>query len=235
MNRNFSFIAIISVGILISLAIFFMRSSEKDVLYDNKNPVNSSPAVGISDNVRPPDRSDHILGNPNAPVKIIEFSDLECLFCKVFHSTMLDVMESYGKSGKVAWVYRHLPIDTLHSKARTEAVAAECAGELGGGDVFWEYIKKIFEVTPSDNGLNLGLLPEIAHEFGIDTAEFKECLESGKYDAHIEEDLNDAINSGASGAPYSIAFIKNKKTMVIPGSKDSEIILLIIDKMLKEL
>ena len=102
--------------------------------------------------------ADHILGNPNAEVFIVEYSDLECPFCKQFHKSMLEIMSEYGAEGKVAWVYRHFPLDQLHSKARKEAEATECATELGGNDAFWEYTNKIFEITPSNNGLNLELL-----------------------------------------------------------------------------
>src|SRR3546814_2871400 len=67
------------------------------------------------------------MGSPDASVKVIEFSDFECPFCKGFHRTMGQVMEEYGQDGKVAWVYRHFPIDSIHSKARKEAQASECA------------------------------------------------------------------------------------------------------------
>src|SRR3546814_20902810 len=74
----------------------------------------------------------HVLCIPDASGKGIEFSDFESPFCKGFHRTMGQVMEEYGQDGKVAWVYRHFPIDSIHSKARKEAQASECAAELGG-------------------------------------------------------------------------------------------------------
>lgn len=109
-----------------------------------------------SDSVRPVGEGEHLRGDPKATVKIVEFSDLECPFCKRFHLTMQQVMEEY--SGKVAWVYRHFPLDSLHSKARKEAEATECAAELAGNDGFWAYIDKLFEITPSNNGLDPSLL-----------------------------------------------------------------------------
>lgn len=111
---------------------------------------------GESSNVRKVDDSDHLRGDPKASVKVVEFSDLECPFCKRFHLTMQQLMEGY--SGKVAWVYRHFPLDSLHPKARKEAEASECAAELGGNDGFWAYIDKLFEITPSNNGLDPNLL-----------------------------------------------------------------------------
>src|SRR3989338_9642950 len=61
--------------------------------------------------VAPIGTSDHILGDPSAPVKIIEYSDLECPFCSRFHETMKQVMDEFGKDGKIAWVYRHFPLE----------------------------------------------------------------------------------------------------------------------------
>lgn len=101
---------------------------------------------------------DHIAGNPQADLIIIEYSDPECPFCKRFHETMVQAMDEYGKQGKVAWVYRHFPLDAIHSKARHEAEAIECAGELGGNDKFWEYVNTLYKITPSNNQLDPTLL-----------------------------------------------------------------------------
>lgn len=109
-----------------------------------------------SSNVRSVNEGDHLRGDPKATVKIVEFSDLECPFCKNFHFTMQQIMSEYP--GKVSWAYRHFPLDSLHPKARKEAEASECAAELGGNDGFWSYVDKLFEITPSNNGLDPNLL-----------------------------------------------------------------------------
>ena len=100
------------------------------------------------ENVAPITAKDHIRGSADAEVIIVEYSDTECPFCKRFHETMKQIMAEYSPSGKVAWVYRHFPLDSLHQKARTEAVALECASELGGNDAFWRYADRLFEITP---------------------------------------------------------------------------------------
>lgn len=99
---------------------------------------------------------DYALGDPSAALTIIEYSDLECPFCKTFHATMQRVFDAYP--GQIYWVYRHFPLDSIHPKARKEAEAAECAGELKGNDAFWKYIDTLFEQTPSNNGFDLNLL-----------------------------------------------------------------------------
>ncbi len=187
---------------------------------------------------KPVDGEDHILGNPDAPVKLIEFSDFECPFCKRFHLTMKRLMNEYGENGKVAWVYRHFPLDSLHAKARKEAQAAECANELGGNEAFWAYSDRLFEVTPSNDRLDLAVLPRIAQEIGLDRAKFEACLggdaRGGKYAAHIEADVQDAIASGGTGTPYSLVIAPNGKTFPINGAQPYAALKSIIDLALRE-
>jgi protein-disulfide isomerase len=104
----------------------------------------------MSVEMRPVNTDDHILGNKDAQIIIVEYSDFECPFCKVFHKTMHEVVE---KNSDIAWVYRHYPIVQLHPNASREAEASECAWEQKGNDGFWKYADKLFEITPSNNGL----------------------------------------------------------------------------------
>jgi protein-disulfide isomerase len=115
----------------------------QDALKNNKTPLDKQ--------VAPVSPDDHIVGNINAKIIIVEYSDLECPFCKVFHNTMHQVVEA--NNGDVAWVYRHFPIPQLHPKAFRQAEATECAWEQGGNEAFWKYTDRIFEITPSNNGL----------------------------------------------------------------------------------
>jgi len=103
--------------------------------------------------VRPVDPAkESVKGNKNASVTIIEYSDFECIFCSRFHETMNKLVSAYNND--VRWVYRHFPIDELHRKARTEALASECAREQGK---FWEFTDSVFSVTPSNDGLDITL------------------------------------------------------------------------------
>lgn len=144
---------------------------------------------------------DYIRGNPSAPITIVEYSDLECPFCKRFHPTVQQALAEYGD--KVRWVYKHFPLDAIHSKADKEAEAAECAGELGGSEKFWAYLDKVFEVTPSNNGLDLNLLPQIAKDLGLDQKAFEGCLNSGKYAEKVESQYQEGIRLGVNGTPGS--------------------------------
>ncbi|MCC6290911.1 DsbA family protein [Candidatus Nomurabacteria bacterium] len=152
------------------------------------------------------DNTDHIRGNPSAQITILEYSDLECPFCKQFHKTMEQVMKSYGND--VRWVYRHLPLE-IHPKAQKEAEATECVAALGGEDKFWQYTDKIFDITPSNNGLDLALLSQLAEELGINRQAFDSCLTNGESVQRIKRDVDNAVETGAAYTPFSI--IINKK------------------------
>ena len=145
---------------------------------------------------------DHIRGNINtAKIAVVEYSDLECPFCKRFHETMNQVMSEY--KDQVVWVYRHFPLESLHSKAKHEAVAAECAATLGGNDMFWQYIDKVFEVTPSNDGLDPAQLSKIADDLKLDKKAFADCLTKNDQ-TKIEAQIAEAEDNGAEGTPFPI-------------------------------
>lgn len=201
MNDKFTLpISIIIAGLLIGGGIYLNGKMESE-----KTP---TPNKVMSDNaknsIRPIDANDHILGSSKARVIVVEYSDTECSFCKQFHSTMLRIMKEYGTNERVAWVYRHFPIPEIHKKAAKEAEALECAAELGGNAKFWEYTNRLYEVTPSDDGLDPKELTNIAKYVGLPSDKFGTCLESGQYAPRVEMDANNAKEMGASGTPYSV-------------------------------
>lgn len=196
------------------------------------SPFRPPPPEDVVGTFRPIDpKTDHIRGPADAVVKIIEYSDTECPFCKRFHPTMQQAVREYP--GKVAWVYRHLPLRSLHSKAAKEAEATECANELGGNDKFWAYLDKMFEVTPSNDGLDLAQLPQIATDVGLDRAKFETCLNSGKYAQRVSDDENDATSAGARGTPFSIVLGTKGEKLPIGGALPFGSVKSLIDSVLK--
>ena len=206
-------IAVIVAGALIAGAVLYAGRGDGDAA---KTP-NSPPAATSEITIRPVGATDHILGNPEARVFLIEYSDLECPFCKRFHPTVHQLMENYGKVGDLAWVYRQFPIESLHSQAPFESQATECVAELAGNDAFWRYVDKIFEVTPANNGLDLALLPQLAEEIGVDPARFKECQDSGRHQERIAEDIKDGIAAGLQGTPYSVFVTRDGRKFPVSG------------------
>lgn len=189
------------------------------------------PPTRQAGQIRPVTDQDHIRGDRKAKVSLVEYSDLECPFCKRFHPTMQQALKEYA--GKVRWVYRHFPLDQIHPKADKEAEATECAGELGGEDSFWRMADKIFEVTPSNNGLSLDDLPNLALQIGLDKNRFKACLDGGKFASRVEEDYQDGIKGGISGTPGTIIIDAKGGTTLIPGALPYENIKQAIEKALQ--
>ena len=87
--------------------------------------------------------SDHIRGNPQAEITLVEFSDMQCPFCSRFHPTALQALKEYGD--KMRWVYKHFPLDAIHPQARPSAEASECVWEQAGDEGFWEFTDAMFE------------------------------------------------------------------------------------------
>lgn len=167
--------------------------------------------------VTPLTSRDHLRGDKNARILLIEYSDLECPFCKRFHTEVQKAVDSFPK--EAAWVYRHFPLDQLHSKADKEAEATECAAQLGGEESFWKMVDKIFEATPSNNGLNLDDLPKLASEIGLNETNFKSCLDSGRYAKRVEEDYQSGVSSGVQGTPANFLLdTKTGKQIALPGA-----------------
>ena len=146
---------------------------------------------------------DHIYGNPDAKVSLIEYSDFECPFCKRFHPTAKKLVESYD--GKVNWVYRHFPLSFHNPGAQKQAEASECAAELGGNDAFWRYADLIYQRTRSNGkGFPLDRLVPLAKEIGLDGEKFQACLDGGKMAARVSEDSTEGIQIGITGTPGNV-------------------------------
>lgn len=174
--------------------------------------------------------NDHYIGQRNAKIVIIEYSDLECPFCKIFHYTMKEILNTYPND--VAWVYRHYPIPQLHAKAIKEAEATECAAELGGNQAFWNYLDEIFATTNSNDSLDLAELPRIAGTIGLDVTAFNECLDSGRHTEAVTKDIV-RLQKQRLGTPYSVITLNGDKKYIINGAEPLASIKLKIDSLLK--
>jgi protein-disulfide isomerase len=224
--------SIIVSGALIGAGVYFSST--------NPNPTPRGQAIPVIDSVtlREVNADDHLLGDPNAPVIIVEFSDTGCPFCKQFHKTMLQVMDTYGKDGRVAWVYRHFPIVSLHKNAPKEAEASECVADIGGNDKFWQYINAIYDKAGGNNVFDSLALTSLAKEVGIDEEKFSSCLNSGKMKSKVDEDVSDGTIAGVvgpnSGTPYSVLVTRSGQKIVIKGAQPFTTMKAIIDTALAE-
>lgn len=154
---------------------------------------------------------DPVLGDKNAPVTIVEFSDYECPFCKRhFDETLPQLMKTYVDTGKVKIVYRDFPLSFHDPMATKEAVAANCAGKQGGDTAYFKYHDAIFTRTKSNgNGLSETDLATIATDLGLNISSFNTCLSDPAQTDEVKKDIADGAAAGASGTP---TFVIGKTT-----------------------
>jgi protein-disulfide isomerase len=166
-------------------------------------------------------------GDKNAKVKIVEFADFRCPFCKMFFDqTESRLIQDYINTGKAVFYFRQLPI--LGPASTLAANAAECANEQGK---FWEMHDYLYKNQPPENDTSMytvDRLTEIAASLGISTAQFKNCLSSSKYQNNLDKDLSDGKQAGVSGTPT--VFINGE---IIKGAQAYEKYKTIIEKNLK--
>lgn len=163
--------------------------------------------------IRKPDSKDRIRGNADARYMLVEYSDLECPFCKQAHPDIAKLMDA--NKDNLAWVFRHFPL-SFHPKAQKTAEAAECANELGGNTAFWQMTDAIYEKMPA---LELSQLPDVATEIGLDATAFKTCLDSGKHGNTVKDQQAEGTKAGVAATPTSVLYdTKTGKNLVVEGA-----------------
>ncbi len=244
--------AIIIAGAMIAISLFVVNSGK-------------SPAAGaqptVAQEIRGVQDTDHIRGNPNADIVIVEYSDTECPFCKQYHETLKQIVTEYGAEGKVAWVYRHFPIPSLHPKATKQAEALECAAEQGGNETFWKYTDLLYSTTKSNNALDIGVynepkdvplgpdgkpyytqknprtatdagqLSDMAQQLGLNVAQFEDCLKTGTYAERVNTDQQEVVAAGGQGTPHSILIVDGEQ-IPLEGAQPIDVVRGLIDSLL---
>jgi protein-disulfide isomerase len=200
---------IIALSILLSggvLEVKGLTSKKAGVFASTAPSASSAPVAAAAPETGPVKVSvddDAVLGNPDAPITMIEFSDYECPFCKRhFDQTYPELKKNYIDTGKMKIVFRDLPLSFHDPMATKEAIAANCAKEQGGDEAYYKMHNAMFTQTTSNgNGLSVEKLYTIAGEVGLNAGNFKTCLDSDKYKAEVAKDLADAGAIGADGTP----------------------------------
>lgn len=202
-----------------------------------QKPIQSSQQMGpqILRNISLDD--DPMKGNPDASITIIEFSDFQCPFCAKFHQSTLPQLEkNYISTGKVNFVYRDFPIQSIHPNAVPAALASECADDQGK---FWEMHDIIFENQQIWKDLpivqSVVLFKQYSSQLNLNTGEFDSCMDSGKYLEEIRNDLDDGRAYGVSGTPGF--FVGNEKIGFVPitGAQPFSSFQRVIDGQLQQL
>lgn len=207
-------LSIIVAGALIAAAMYFGGTGTKtggvqmldsqELLAGEKAPV---PAVTEKDWIR---------GNPNAKLKIVEYSDPQCGYCKRFHQTLQQIINEHAAGGEVAWVYRHLPI--LGPASYDQALALQCAGTVGGQTAFWDNIDAHFEAG--------------GKAFPTSDA-YTACVKDPAKRAEIEAMATAAQSLGIQGTPASFILVDGQQVS-IDGAQPYEAVKKVVETLLKK-
>ncbi len=209
------------IGIVVGIVLIFAAM----IIYQNNRPVE---LVSITPQPRP-DASFNAMGDPNAPVRVEEFSDYQCPYCRLFYENYEQFfVDNYVKTGKVYFVYRSMgnflsdnlnrAYGTSNRESILSAQAAYCAGDQ---DMFWEYHDTLFA---NQTGEGVGdydkkNLLAMAENLGLDVKTFEQCLDSEKYKAQAEQDAADGAAYGITGTPSFVVFWtvngETKSTVVV--------------------
>jgi len=187
--------AIIVGAIIVAVAIIYVNYDRVDNKDQDAQIQDQIAEATIDD--------DAVLGDVNAPVTIIEFSDYQCPFCKDFwDETLPSIIGEYVSTGKVKFVYRDFPLSS-HPLALPFAEAAECAGDQ---DKYWDMHDMIFgeQVKLADgllDSIDVTDLSVWAGDLEMDVDEFETCMEDRKYLEEIQKDFSDGTAAGVTGTP----------------------------------
>ncbi len=225
-------VAIVLAAALIAGAIVYTGMQKTAPVQKGAGTGNDQVTAEIE--IAPVTEKDHIYGNPNAPIMIVEYSDFDCPFCKNFHETMIKIMAEYGKDGKVAWVFRQFPLEQLHPNAPKTAAASECVASLGGNDAFWKFAELAYGDRTTNEPTNLTKLPEYAEKSGVNKAKYNECVAAGTFTQKIADDVALALKTGARGTPYSILMVGDQQG-VINGAQPYATVKQMVDTVIKQL
>lgn len=175
-----------------------------------------------------------VLGDPSAPVTIVEYGDFKCPFCaRFFAETEPQLLSEYIDAGKVRFVWRDFP--NIDAESRTAAAAARCAGHQ---DRFWQYHDALYDFIWNNfygQGINVegqsayeGHYVELARQAGgLDAAAFRSCLDSGDGLQAVDESRDRGVAEGVSGTPTF--FINGEKVV---GAQPFEVFAQLIDQEL---
>ena len=210
------------LGALFTKLSYLKNSSNTATAQPQNNQITPNPQAAPAQDTSPKEVSiddDPILGDKNAPVTLIEFSDYECPFCKkYFDETYSKIKTDYVDTGKVKIVFRDLPLSFHNPLATKQANAANCARAQGTDETYFAYHDQIFTKTTSNgNGMTEDTLYTIATDLGLNADVLRECVTAETYKEEIEKDIADGAKIGATGTP-SFFIGKSTENGVISGT-----------------
>ncbi len=215
--------AIIVAGLILAVAIYNFRAT------DLPGSVEADLSL-----MRPVSELDHIIGNPSAPVVLVEYADIDSSYTKTFQATMEQLMSEYAATGQVAWVYRHLPLIDQHVYAAQHAEAAECMASLGGPNIFWRFIGALNAAAPDVQQFNPKDYPSVVSALGILPESFEACMNAHTFQERVAADFTNGIAIGAGGSPFSVLLVEGKTPVTIDGAIPYDALKKILDEAIAQ-
>jgi protein-disulfide isomerase len=175
---------------------------------------------------------DEVMGNAEATVAVVEFSDFQCPYCRRFHSqTFPELKESYIDTGKVRYIFRDFPLEQLHSQAVSAAIAANCAGQQGK---YWEMHHELFA---NQSRFTPALFTELAQSLALDVTTFETCLDDPAQKEEVQKDLAYGQSVGVRGTPHYFIGRIEGDTLVdvkrVSGAQPFQAFATVIDSLLQ--
>lgn len=217
--------AIIIAGVIVAGAILFTNYYRPAQAPLAQQAAQQAAQVPTSVNVPAPTETDHIIGSPNAPVVLIEYSDFQCPFCAMIHPTLKRIVSE--SNGKIAWVMRELPLYQIHPNAEPAALAAECIAEQAGNTGYWKFADTVFA---NQNSLGDDLYKQIGQSLNIDMTKYASCVSSKKYQQRIDDESGQASAAGGNGTPFTVVY-GNGKQIPVSGAQPYASIMQVIKQV----
>ena len=230
-------VAIVIGFSIIGVAIFLSNASNSPNQAASQQATNTTPptadelATRLHEPINTITGRDHIRGNPNAPLMFVTYTSYECPSCRNFHLTMNRLMQEYGRTGLLAWTFRHLPLESNYPNGPSVAHAAECVAALGGNEAFWTFSDTLFQDRGLIEQTPMARLPQYATTAGVSQDDFISCMEQGAYTEHITASAEDAFRSGAAGIPYTVV-MAGEEVGVINGPQSYSELRMVVESVL---
>lgn len=152
---------------------------------------------------------DYFEGDKNNAILVVEYIDLECQWCKLYHRELQTIKETYINKG-VTFVYRSFPLAYIHKKAQAEALALECAGILGGVKAYLRYMDHVYYHTKSEDSLDLDILPVIAKDVGLNVTDFNSCRMATSTKDLVNIQVAEGLSHDVKQTPTYVVFFNNQ-------------------------
>ena len=177
------------------------------------------------------DNASPIIGNPNAPLTLVEFGDYQCTFCKkFFHETEKSILINYVETGKVKMLFKDFIV--VNEDSVNAASAAHCANDQ---KMFWQYHSTLYNNWDGEGTgwASFERLHQFASTLGLDMDKFSECMSKSKWKELVDSSKVDGRTLGVSATPTFFIIDQNNKVLKITGAQHYDVFQEVFDSLLE--